>query len=78
MDAVAATPDGSLLLRPNQPVRVGSCHSDVTSCQLLPPSADRNSPPGSVPAHSVPWAAARLQIRPSFQAGPVASAGWGG
>src|SRR5579871_2835887 len=39
---------------PNQPARSGRSHSPRTRSQLLPPSVERNSPPGAVPAHSPP------------------------
>src|SRR5204862_1580992 len=43
---------------PNQFARSGRSHKARTSSQLLPPSSDRNSPPGNVPTHSRPgWSA---------------------
>src|SRR3989454_11752750 len=45
---------GSSAPPPNHSRRLGWRHSDSTSCHDDPRSPERNSPPGSVPHHSVP------------------------
>src|SRR6266480_1751580 len=45
---------GSSAPPPNHSRRLGWRHSDSTSCHDDPRSRERNSPPGSVPHHSVP------------------------
>ena len=65
---------------PNHSARPGCIHSGSTSCHDSAPSAERNNPPGKVPAQSVPCAPSSAQICCNFQAMPATGSpsGWGG
>lgn len=67
---------------PNQRLRSGIDQSGSLSCQLSPPSSDRNRPPGMVPAQMRPSTppGVRFQMRPTVQGcgSSSASSGFGG